>query len=170
MPLVYLGLGSNIENRFLYIKKALIKINEIKGNKIIFCSSLYETEPWGIKEQNYFLNCAAKIETALAPDELLIEIKKIESELGRESRAKWKEREIDIDILFYDELIINSDYLTIPHRGIADRKFVLVPLSEIEPDLRHPVYKKKIKEILVLTKDKSKVEKYNLQENEELIY
>ena len=86
MSVVYLGIGSNIGNRLLFIGKALQKIKSINKTKIVLCSSLYETEPWGIKEQNQFLNCVLKIETALNPDELLIEVKKIESELGRKKK------------------------------------------------------------------------------------
>jgi 2-amino-4-hydroxy-6-hydroxymethyldihydropteridine diphosphokinase len=170
LSVVYLGIGSNIGNRFLFIRKALQKIKSINKTKIVLCSSLYETEPWGIKEQNQFLNCVLKIETGLTPDELLSEVKKIESELGRIKRTRWQEREIDIDILFYNDIVYKNDLLTIPHIGIADRKFVLIPLNEIAPELNHPVQRKKIKELIELTSDNSNVEKYVLPENEKLNY
>ena len=167
MPVVYLGIGSNVGNRNLFIRKALDKIGGINKTKIVLCSSLYETEPWGVKEQGRFLNFVLKIETGLSPADLLCKLKEIESGLGRIKREKWHEREIDIDILFYDGVIYNDDSLCIPHIGIADRKFVLIPLNEIAPDFIHPVIGKKVRELLAITGDNSNVVKYVLNESEQ---
>jgi 2-amino-4-hydroxy-6-hydroxymethyldihydropteridine diphosphokinase len=135
---------------------------------------MYETEPWGILKQNSFLNSAAEIETTLEPQQLFRKIKETEIKLGREERKRWLEREIDIDILFYDNKIINSEYnrsrtetycndeckLTIPHNEIPNRKFVLIPLNEIAPDLKHPINRKTVSEMLREIRDTSEVFRY----------
>jgi len=162
MPSVYLGIGSNIGDRLGYLKKAVEKIKKSDGIKLIRCSSIYETEPWGFKEQKSFLNCAVQVETFLPPAELMAELKIMETELGRKDRKKWNEREIDIDILFYDDLVYKDENLEIPHNEIPNRKFVLVPMSEISPDLIHPVKGESISEMLNNTNDTAKVTKSNM--------
>jgi 2-amino-4-hydroxy-6-hydroxymethyldihydropteridine diphosphokinase len=162
MPVAFLGIGSNIGDRYGYLKKALEKIGNVKGIKFINCSSIYETEPWGIREQKDFLNCVFQIETILSPGELISELKSIETELGRKNNVQWREREIDIDILFYDDLVYKDEILEIPHSEIADRKFVLIPMYEIAPDFIHPSKGVNISEMLESTKDTSKVVKQNL--------
>ncbi|MEF9437472.1 MAG: 2-amino-4-hydroxy-6-hydroxymethyldihydropteridine diphosphokinase [Candidatus Mariimomonas ferrooxydans] len=119
-----------------------------KGIKLIKRSSLYETEPWGVKEQPAFINMAVEAETRLAPKELLDNLKAIESTLGRRDNVRWGPRIIDLDILFYDDLIMNTPRMEIPHPGIKDREFVLKPLSEIAPDKVHPVLKKSMRTLL----------------------
>jgi len=156
MHRVFLGLGSNIGDRLNFISNAVTEIRNNKAVKFVKSSSVYETEPWGVEKQNLFLNIVIEICTALKPDELLKFIKEIEPVLGRVARKKWTEREIDIDILFYDDLIINKKGLNIPHPEIQNRNFVLIPMNEIAPDFIHPVLKKKISELTVMSPDKLK--------------
>lgn len=163
---VYLGLGSNVGDRLKFIESAIERIGDLDGVKLTKKASLYETEPWGVKDQGFFLNTAVEIETSLSPEDLHNEIKSIEQTLGRESREKWTQREIDIDLLFYGDRIIDEDNLKVPHNRIEDRRFVLVPLAEMDPDLIHPVLNKSVKELLTETKDNLEVSKYteNVQE------
>lgn len=147
MHKVYLLLGSNLGNREKNIDNA---INELKACGIIISkkSSLYNTAPWGYTEQPEFLNQAIECLTSLEPVELLREIKKIERKLGREKTFRYGPRIIDIDIIFYDDLILKSNELTIPHPFMHKRDFVLKPLCEIAPNFVHPELKLSIKNLL----------------------
>ncbi len=136
---VFLGLGSNLGVRQDYLNRAAAEIARIPGSRLIWCSSVYESDPYGNTDQGRFLNAAAEIETVLEPPALMAEIKRIETLLGRTPSGHWGPREIDIDILIYDGLVHSRDGLHVPHPGIEERKFVLVPLREIAPDLVHPV-------------------------------
>jgi 2-amino-4-hydroxy-6-hydroxymethyldihydropteridine diphosphokinase len=136
---VFLSLGSNLGVRQDYLNRAAAEIARIAGTRLIWCSSVYESDPYGNAEQGKFLNAAAEIETGLEPPALMAEIRRIETLLGRTPSGHWGPREIDIDILIYDGLVHSSDGLNVPHPGIEERKFVLVPLREIAPDLVHPV-------------------------------
>jgi 2-amino-4-hydroxy-6-hydroxymethyldihydropteridine diphosphokinase len=109
---------------------------------------MFETAPWGIKDQPKFINMAIKIDTILEPENLLSLLKEIESAIGRTQTFRWGPRIIDLDILLYDNSIINTNTVKIPHPGIKDRDFVLRPLSEIAPEKIHPVFKKSIKKLL----------------------
>lgn len=111
-------------------------------------SSLYETEAQGYKDQRPFINCAIELETTLEPERLLYLCQGIEEELGRERRIRWGPRTVDIDILLYNNQIINKKGLSIPHPLMHERDFVLIPLSEIAPESIHPVKKKKISDLL----------------------
>jgi len=146
MPTVCIGIGSNLGNREENCEKA-IKLLEANDIKVTKRSSMTETEPWGVKDQPKFINMAVEIETDLDPDEILSHLKKIESEIGRIPAERWGPRKIDLDILFYDDLILNKPGLEIPHPLIAEREFVLKPLSEIAPEKIHPVLQKKIKDL-----------------------
>jgi len=122
-------------------------------------SDIYETAPWGISDQNHFLNMVIKIKTTLSPEEVLFEILEIEKQLGRVRKSKWGPRLIDIDILFYDNLILQTTELTIPHPEIHNRKFILIPLRQIERNFFHPVLNQNINSILVNCTDNLSVKK-----------
>ena len=109
---------------------------------------MYETEPWGIKDQPKFINMAIETETDKKPEELLRVLKEIEKEIGRTETTKWGSRVIDLDILFYDDLILKTQALEIPHPLLHERAFVLKPLCDIAPDKKHPVTGKTVKEMI----------------------
>ncbi len=125
------------------------KLNENGSCKVIRVSSVYETRPYGFQDQENFLNAAAKISTGYSFIELLDRLKKIESELGRIKRNKWGPREIDLDLLFFNEIVYSDERVTIPHKEITARDFVLVPLCEITPELIHPALNIKICDICI---------------------
>ncbi|HNW57795.1 MAG TPA: 2-amino-4-hydroxy-6-hydroxymethyldihydropteridine diphosphokinase [Bacteroidales bacterium] len=159
MSVVFLGIGTNMGNRECNLKDAIVRIEEHIG-KVVKSSSIYETEPWGFKSEEEFLNMVIKVETSLSPSGLLGRILMIESLLGRLREGKqYSSRVIDIDILFYDDLIVDEESLKIPHLRIPERLFVLVPLCEIEPEMIHPVLKKSVSSLLRLCIDKGKVKK-----------
>ncbi len=145
---VFLGLGSNKGDRKEYILKAVEAISKNKKCRVIKLSSIYETTPYGMTDQQNFYNAAAEIETELEIEELYKFIKLVEAETGREeSTVRWGPREIDVDILFYNNLIYSSDKLTIPHKEILQRDFVIIPLKEIAAEFVHPVLNKKLGDI-----------------------
>jgi len=161
MNTVYIQLGSNIGERESFISKSMEQIEENIG-EIITESSVFETIPWGNENQNNFLNSVIKIKTPFDSFEVLQKSQEIENNLGRERVDKWGERTIDIDILFYNNEIINTTKLNIPHPFIQKRKFVLVPLSEIAPNYIHPTLKKSISTLLSECKDNQKVLDYEI--------
>lgn len=156
----FLGLGSNIPDRHIFIENALEEIAYFPETEIIRCSMLYETEPWGIRSQHRFLNSAAEIRTNLKVEKLFELIKSAELKVGRNARGKWLEREIDIDLLFYGNSVLKSKGLRIPHDEIPNRRFVLIPLCEIAPEFVHPVLNKTLSSLLEETRDTSDVWKY----------
>ncbi len=139
---LFLSLGSNLGNREENLNQAIQLIRQnISTNLSI--SNIYETEPWGNLNQAGFLNLILKIEnSSFVPHEILEKIQKIENELGRVRVEKWGERCIDIDIIYYDDLIIDDARLVIPHPFVQERKFVLVPLADVAPDWVHPILQK----------------------------
>ena len=147
MPTAYIGIGSNLGDREGNCKKAITFLieNSVKVTKL---SSMIETAPWGVRNQPEFINMAIKIETGLKPYELLSLLKKIESGMGRSPGPRWGARIIDLDILLYDDLVMRTTELEIPHPGISEREFVLKPLAQIAPDKIHPVLKKSITALL----------------------
>ena len=155
----YLLLGSNLGKREEILENAVNSIKKTIGN-VSKNSSIYETLAWGIEDQPAFLNQVIKIETTINPHQLLTAINKIEKELGRIRHEKWGERLIDIDILYYDDSVLDTQPLTIPHPEIANRKFTLVPLAEIAPEFFHPVLAKTQTELLKECKDGLEVKKY----------
>lgn len=162
MSKAFLLLGSNIGNRFEFINRAIDLLNE-KAGKVIICSSIFVTEPWGFKASKNFLNQVTIIETELTPHQLLYELLHIEQMLGR--KRKWKQissRTIDIDILFFDNLIIEDTDLKIPHPRLHLRLFALVPLSEIAPTFIHPLLKKDMSTLMAECEDKSMVKPYHI--------
>lgn len=162
MQTVYLGLGSNKGERISYIEKAIEEISGLPETKIFVRSGIYETEPWGNIEQEDYLNSVIGIQTQLNAEDLLKELKSIEKHIGRKENKKWSEREIDIDLLFYGNEIIDKDHMKVPHGQIENRRFVLVPMNEIAPGFMHPVFKKSISQLLEDTTDILKVFKYKL--------
>ncbi len=143
---VYLGLGANLGDREAATRRALLAL---EGLVVLDgTSSLYETEPWGYKDQPSFLNSVCTGTTELGARALLNGVKAIEKELGREATFRNGPRRIDIDILFYGDQIVDEEGLLIPHPGMLDRTFVLVPLLELAPDLVHPLSGKKTRELL----------------------
>ncbi|PMQ01745.1 MAG: 2-amino-4-hydroxy-6-hydroxymethyldihydropteridine diphosphokinase [Dictyoglomus sp. NZ13-RE01] len=146
MPIAFIALGSNLGDREKNIKIALEKIQNA-GVKILKISRIIETEPYGYLDQGKFLNAVCMVETNLSPRELLELLLGIEKEMGRVRKIKWGPRNIDLDIIFYEDYIINEEDLIIPHPDAHNRAFVIDPLCEIAPDFVHPVIKKKIREI-----------------------
>jgi len=169
---VYIGLGSNLGNKINNLEKALIELKEIvKTEKV---SSLYESEPWGYKQQDNFYNVVVEADTNLTPQELLHSLKEIELKLGRqEESVRWGPRVIDLDILLYGRKIIDLPGLKIPHSEIKNRVFVLLPLLELNPELTDPLSRKKFSEIAASIKDNVRIkkiaffnkEKWNWNEN-----
>ncbi len=143
---VYLLLGSNLGDRKHQIVKSIQLIEEHIGH-ILKESSIYETGSWGYIDQPNFLNKVILLETLLDPFELLNRIKNIEVQMGRKVRAKWQNREIDIDILFYEDQSIQTPELLIPHPYLQERMFTLVPLMEISPLLNHPILNRTIEDL-----------------------
>jgi 2-amino-4-hydroxy-6-hydroxymethyldihydropteridine diphosphokinase len=130
----YLSLGANIGDRISYLQQAVEKLKKNAG-KIVHISPVYESESWGYSSQNNYLNCCLLVETKHTPFELLEATKAIEKELGRIKEVHYADRTIDIDILTFDEVVLNTENLVIPHPHIINRDFVLVPLREIAPNL-----------------------------------
>jgi 2-amino-4-hydroxy-6-hydroxymethyldihydropteridine diphosphokinase len=152
MSKAVLLLGSNMGNRLLHLEHAVSRIAEEAGS-IELCSGFYETEPWGNKLLNSFVNQVIQIETLYDPHLLMKILLDIEKAMGRVRNQKWEERAIDIDILYYDREIINDDKLQIPHPRLQERRFTLVPLVEILPEFEHPVLNKSSIELLEETSD-----------------
>lgn len=149
MARVFLSLGSNVGDRLVNIQQAVASLGMCDKIKIIKSSSFYETEPWGNKNQPWFLNAAVALDTDFSCEELLAYCQIIEDKLGRvrNTKEKWQERTIDIDILMYDNLIKATPKLTVPHPFMHERAFVLVPMLEVKSDLIHPVFNKTINEL-----------------------
>lgn len=152
----YLLLGSNEGSRKQNLEQAIDQIGRNAG-KITDMSSVYETEPWGLKEQDPFLNMAISIITSMTPQDLMACLKDIESAIGKPKQIKWGPRTIDIDILYYDDLILESESLKIPHPQISNRNFVLIPLLEIAGDHTDPVTGLTVDEMYDQCKDTGEV-------------
>ncbi|MGB1241683.1 MAG: 2-amino-4-hydroxy-6-hydroxymethyldihydropteridine diphosphokinase [Chitinophagales bacterium] len=152
MNKVYLLIGGNLEARFLNLKKARILIGQ-KIGEVLQVSSIYETSAWGVEDQPDFLNQVVMVLTTLEPLDLLATIHLIEEELERKRIQKWGARTMDIDILFYENQIIETPNLTIPHARLHLRRFTLVPLCELFPDFVHPVLQKNLLNLLLDCED-----------------
>ncbi len=150
MAIVYLSLGSNSGDRIGYVQQATSLLSAAEGINIIRTSAFYETEPWGMESNVWFVNAVVEVKTTLSPSALLAECKRIEQQLGRkydDGASGYSDRTIDIDILFYGKNIINEENLTIPHKYLHLRAFTLVPLLELIPNFEHPVLHKTITDL-----------------------
>lgn len=145
LDLVYLSLGSNIGDRDGHLRDAIARLQ--KEGRVVAVSSFYETEPVEFTEQAWFLNCAAALETSATPEQLMADVLEIEQEMGRHRVQNKGPRVIDIDILLFSDKILESATLTVPHPAMHLRRFVLEPLAEIAPGVRHPKLKKTIREL-----------------------
>jgi 2-amino-4-hydroxy-6-hydroxymethyldihydropteridine diphosphokinase len=160
MARVFLGLGSNLGNRLLSLRSAVSGVANLPGTRVLRASSIYETEPYGEKEQPDFLNAVIEIETTLPAENLHRMLKEIEHEAGRIKRTKWGPREIDIDILFFGTQQIRTAALTLPHPGVEQRRFVLEPLAELSREFTDPETNMTVSEMLQRCTDRSSVRKY----------
>jgi 2-amino-4-hydroxy-6-hydroxymethyldihydropteridine diphosphokinase len=166
MTLVYLGLGSNIGDRSMNLTEAKKQISERIGivKKV---SPVYETEPWGFISSSFFLNQVISVETSLEPLFVLGAMNSIEISMGRSRTNKeYQDRIIDIDLLFFDDLIMNTKEIMIPHPHLHERRFVLRPLSDIAGAMIHPVHKKTIAELLVNCSDQNNIILYQYPKND----
>jgi 2-amino-4-hydroxy-6-hydroxymethyldihydropteridine diphosphokinase len=156
MSTAYLLLGTNLGDKEQNLSNAVRSLKKLGRVKKL--SPIYETEPWGFADERNFFNMDLSLETRLNPFELLAEILRIEISIGRTRQEKqWVAREIDIDIIFYDDIVIDEENLVIPHPHLKNRKFALVPLNEIAPSLIHPLYRKTLKQLLSECPDESEV-------------
>ncbi|HKF52087.1 MAG TPA: 2-amino-4-hydroxy-6-hydroxymethyldihydropteridine diphosphokinase [Candidatus Acidoferrales bacterium] len=154
MKTAYVSLGSNVGDREQQIAAAIQALGA-RGVRVVRQSSIYSTEPVDVATQSWFLNCVLEIETDLMPRQLLRTFKEIENELGRKHTVRRGPRVIDLDILLYGSSVVETPDLQIPHPRMTLRRFVLVPLAEIAPALRHPVENKSVEELLAETEDRS---------------
>ena len=146
MSIVYLALGTNLGDRLANLRAAIQAL--APHINVLAESRIYETPPWGYADQPAFLNMAVKCETGLGPESLLKRLKLLEVQLGREASFRYGPRRIDLDILLYDDLVLESETLTLPHPRLHERAFVLVPLMDIALNLIHPVLKKSVADLL----------------------
>ena len=158
MATIYLALGSNLGDREKNLSEALTRLRPFV--QLTRLSSIYETEPVGVREQPWFLNQVAEGTTALSPVDLLRRVKKIEIEMGRTEGIRFGPRPMDIDILLYDRVIELSPALTIPHPRLHERAFVLTPLAEIAPNLVHPRLRVRIRDLLARLESPDEVRRY----------
>ncbi len=157
MSIVFIGIGANLGNR---IENCIRAVEEISNfARVTAASSIYETEPVDKEDQPDFINCVIRIETLLSPFDLLTFLQSVENIVGRERIEKWGPRMIDLDIIFYDDLLIETEGLVIPHPRAHFRRFVLEPFCEITPDLIHPSLKVPVSELLHNLKDLKRVVK-----------
>jgi len=161
MNIVFLQLGSNLGARELLLQDAIIAIEDRVG-LVVEKSKVYESVPWRVEGQENYLNQILKVKTEMLADDVLSIVLDIEKELGRIRIEKWGERLIDIDIIFYNDSIIETPDLCVPHKHLHERMFVLTPLHNIAPEMVHPKYNKTIEELLNMCKDTELVKEYAL--------
>lgn len=164
MPIAYIGIGSNMGDKANNCMQAVNALRRAGGVARVRMSGLYRTEPVGYTAQDEFVNCAAELETTLSPRELLVLCKETEQQLGRVETFRWGPRVVDLDILFYGHEVIDEADLKIPHREIARRRFVLVPLAELAPAFLHPLMGITVERMLAESDDTSRVVVFTVPE------
>ncbi len=162
MNIAYLLIGGNLGNRSANLQKAIHLIQQQCG-KIVQSSAIYETAAWGLTNQPSFYNQALKLETEMPPDQLMQQLLHIENGMGRVRTIKLGPRIIDLDILFFNQLILDSTLLKLPHPDLQDRRFALLPMAEIAPYLEHPVFQKTIETLLKECSDLLDVQKMSIE-------
>lgn len=148
MARAYLGLGSNKGDRLGFLREAFLGLRSLSGVEVVSWSSIYETSPFGFTEQNDFLNAVVAVQTDLDPEHLLNEVRLLETRVGRTPSRHWGPREIDIDLLLFGDVRLHTDSLTVPHPGLPERRFVLVPLAEIAGESMDPATHRTIAALL----------------------
>jgi len=146
--IVYAGLGSNIGDKIGNCRLAIEKMDQLAGCTVAACSSLFKTEPEGVTGQDWYINCVSQLTTSLSPCELIKDLLYIEHAMGRKRRKRWEARIIDLDILLFGHQVLHTDHLVIPHPLMHKRRFVLEPLTQLAPELIHPVLKVSIRRLL----------------------
>jgi 2-amino-4-hydroxy-6-hydroxymethyldihydropteridine diphosphokinase len=154
---VFVGLGSNLGDRLAALRQALDALNALVDVDVVRVSSVYETEPVGVRQQPDFLNAVVEIRCLREPEQLLEAAQEIEQQMGRRRRLRWGPREIDIDLLLWGSRVVDSVNLTIPHPELARRNFVLAPLAEIAPEFESPTHKVSLAELFHRSADPSRV-------------
>jgi 2-amino-4-hydroxy-6-hydroxymethyldihydropteridine diphosphokinase len=163
MSRIFIGIGSNLGDRAAYLRRALSELEHLHLTTLKKYSSIYETEPVGVKEQPKFLNMVVEVDSLLRPEDLVRELKDIETRVGRTGHEHWGPREIDLDLLYYGGEMLNESALQVPHPEISNRRFVLVPLKEIAAEFQDPLRHLNIGELLQRCSDTSSVRKTNQQ-------
>lgn len=166
MHRAFICIGSNIGDRAVNISSAVNLLKEYKNISLVKISALYETKPFGVKKQPDFYNCALEIDTDYTPEDLLMILKSVEKKIGRKETFEWGPREIDLDLVLFGKMRINNAKLKIPHPGIYERDFFLVPLLEIDENLIEPNGNKKLKDYLKLIETNHIIRKIEFDLNE----
>ena len=162
MARAFLGLGSNSGDRLKFLREAVTELSAVSDISVVSISGVYETEPFGVREQRDFLNAVAVIECDLGPAKFAGTLGQIERRVGRKAAERWGPREIDIDLLYFGGEVLKTPTLTLPHPGVAKRRFVLVPLAELAPDFRDPETGITVSEMLARCPDSGRVKKTSM--------
>jgi len=164
MTTVYIGLGSNLDDPVENIRQALAALKSLESFSLLRVSSFYRTAPVGYEEQRWFVNAVAEGDTTLTPSSLLERLQRIERKMGRDTPFKWGPRNIDLDLLFYGDRVVEEDGLSVPHPLAGQRRFVMAPLTELAPEGVHPAEHRTFQSILKQLGTDQVVEKMDGQE------